>query len=107
MAANFDMTASELRESGAHGVVGRLDSQPDSGEKYCLILVDQFEELLTLCEDEQDRKASEQEKEHGERHEADSARDRHSNMYGRGRRPGSAEPKPGNGTQQDPRDLED
>jgi site-specific recombinase XerD len=44
--------------------------------------------------------------EHGQRRQADSARDRHCNMFGRCWRPGAAEPYPCKGTQKDSRDLE-
>jgi energy-coupling factor transporter ATP-binding protein EcfA2 len=49
IAAHFGLSVSELRESGAHGIVGRLDSEPGNDEKNCLILVDQFEELFRFA----------------------------------------------------------
>jgi WD40 repeat protein len=49
LAREFRVTEIELREGGAPALVEKLTGQPDSAERNCFLLIDQFEELFRFA----------------------------------------------------------
>lgn len=59
LATGFGIAEAELRESGAGAVVEHLQRQPESSQKNCFLLIDQFEELFRFALSGTDREDAE------------------------------------------------